>query len=377
MPPVWWISSRPSEWPRAARAGRRALHMWLSLRKFGQPQHRCPGSGLPSGHPRGGRGAGHRGRSVPASPEPEQIDPVSRGRYGGPNAIVFLWELRRTRVLREHGLPALLDAAALRARRTLTLSRGWRPPLASTAPIAGLPGATGSPRRPEGLCRSCRLTRTAPGRPRSARPRSVRRGRGRQATGDRAALELGLPGVEPGALAFDLLSSDVRAGDHRARRRRDHDRPRRVRRRAARSAQRPSSASPTARCSATCATSSATSASRAWSHDAANGTACRELFGDERTDYAEALERHYEEGPPPDWAEHHVSAYATMHPWEDWAETFAHYLHIRDTLQTAARVRRRRSTARAPSRATTRSGRAPGRGDDDDFDDDHRRPGCP
>jgi hypothetical protein len=24
-----------------------------------------------------------------------------------------------------------------------------------------------------------------------------------------------------------------------------------------------------------------------------------------------------------------------MHPWEDWAETFAHYLHIRDTLQTA------------------------------------------
>ena len=25
-----------------------------------------------------------------------------------------------------------------------------------------------------------------------------------------------------------------------------------------------------------------------------------------------------------------------MHPWEDWAETFAHYLHIRDTLETAA-----------------------------------------
>jgi hypothetical protein len=24
-----------------------------------------------------------------------------------------------------------------------------------------------------------------------------------------------------------------------------------------------------------------------------------------------------------------------MHPWEDWAETFAHYLHIRDTLETA------------------------------------------
>jgi hypothetical protein len=63
---------------------------------------------------------------------------------------------------------------------------------------------------------------------------------------------------------------------------------------------------------------------------------CRELFGDERLDYDEALQRHYEQGPPPDWANRHVSAYATMHPWEDWAETFAHYLHIRDTLQTAA-----------------------------------------
>jgi hypothetical protein len=62
----------------------------------------------------------------------------------------------------------------------------------------------------------------------------------------------------------------------------------------------------------------------------------RALFGDDRLDYDEALQRHYEQGPPPDWADRHVSAYATMHPWEDWAETFAHYLHIRDTLQTAA-----------------------------------------
>jgi hypothetical protein len=65
----------------------------------------------------------------------------------------------------------------------------------------------------------------------------------------------------------------------------------------------------------------------------------RELFGDEREDYGAALERHYEQGPPADWAERHVSAYATMHPSEDWAETFAHYLHIRDTLQTAAAYR--------------------------------------
>ncbi|MEO8250604.1 MAG: putative zinc-binding metallopeptidase, partial [Burkholderiales bacterium] len=61
----------------------------------------------------------------------------------------------------------------------------------------------------------------------------------------------------------------------------------------------------------------------------------RELFGDERGDYAQALERHYEQGPPADWQSHFVSAYATSHPWEDWAECWAHYLHMRDTVDTA------------------------------------------
>jgi hypothetical protein len=64
--------------------------------------------------------------------------------------------------------------------------------------------------------------------------------------------------------------------------------------------------------------------------------ACRARFGDDRADYGAAMARHYEEGAPADWPERFVSAYATMHPWEDWAETFAHYLHIRDALQTAA-----------------------------------------
>jgi hypothetical protein len=62
----------------------------------------------------------------------------------------------------------------------------------------------------------------------------------------------------------------------------------------------------------------------------------RALFGDERTDYAAALQRHYEQGPPADWPLSHVSAYASAHPWEDWAETWAHYLHMLDTLDTAA-----------------------------------------
>ncbi|WP_257817383.1 putative zinc-binding metallopeptidase [Phenylobacterium sp. J367] len=61
----------------------------------------------------------------------------------------------------------------------------------------------------------------------------------------------------------------------------------------------------------------------------------RELFGDERASYAEALKRNYEQGPPKDWAQSYISAYATMHPWEDWAETWAHYMHIGDSVNTA------------------------------------------
>lgn len=61
----------------------------------------------------------------------------------------------------------------------------------------------------------------------------------------------------------------------------------------------------------------------------------RERFGDERDDYTQALQRHYDQGPPFDWPSRHISAYATMHPWEDWAETWAHYLHMMDTLDTA------------------------------------------
>lgn len=60
----------------------------------------------------------------------------------------------------------------------------------------------------------------------------------------------------------------------------------------------------------------------------------RELFGDEQQDYAQAVERHYK-NPKQNWADEYVSAYATMHPWEDWAETWAHYLHMVDTLDTA------------------------------------------
>jgi hypothetical protein len=62
----------------------------------------------------------------------------------------------------------------------------------------------------------------------------------------------------------------------------------------------------------------------------------RTLFGDERADYGEAMRRNYEQGPPPDWRDRFISGYAAMHPWEDWAETWAHYTHMRSTLQTVA-----------------------------------------
>ena len=62
----------------------------------------------------------------------------------------------------------------------------------------------------------------------------------------------------------------------------------------------------------------------------------RALFGDERLPYRESMEVYYRDGPRADWSEHHVAAYAASHPWEDFAECWAHYLHICDTLETAA-----------------------------------------
>jgi hypothetical protein len=61
----------------------------------------------------------------------------------------------------------------------------------------------------------------------------------------------------------------------------------------------------------------------------------RELFGDERADYTASLKAHYAREPDPTFAERFISHYAASHPWEDFAETFAHYLHMVDTLETA------------------------------------------
>jgi hypothetical protein len=61
----------------------------------------------------------------------------------------------------------------------------------------------------------------------------------------------------------------------------------------------------------------------------------RRLFGDEQTDYGEAVQRYYAQGAPEDWQQRYISRYASCHPWEDWAETWGNYLHIVDTLESA------------------------------------------
>lgn len=61
----------------------------------------------------------------------------------------------------------------------------------------------------------------------------------------------------------------------------------------------------------------------------------RQLFGDETQDYQQALKNYYAGGPTANWQQSYVSAYAGAHPWEDWAESWAHYLHMIDTLETA------------------------------------------
>lgn len=92
----------------------------------------------------------------------------------------------------------------------------------------------------------------------------------------------------------------------------------------------------------------------------------RELFGDERSDYAQALQDHYNNGPPQGWQQNHISFYAASHPWEDWAETWAHYLHITDTLEMAHSLNiplRRMDTQRGDELAETLEA---------DADDGHR-----
>jgi hypothetical protein len=95
--------------------------------------------------------------------------------------------------------------------------------------------------------------------------------------------------------------------------------------------------------------------------------AFRGLFGDERASYEAAVTAHYRDGAPPDWPTRFVSSYASTHPWEDWAESFAHYLHMVDTLDTARSfgLAVRAEAGRGDARIAVATRRL----DFDDFDD--------
>ena len=81
----------------------------------------------------------------------------------------------------------------------------------------------------------------------------------------------------------------------------------------------------------------------------------RSVFGDEREDYGAALQDHYKKGAPLNWPQSFVTSYASSHPWEDFAETWAHYFHMVDTLETANAfgIRLRPKVAKSSDLATT------------------------
>ena len=207
-----------------------------------------------------------------------------------------------------------------------------------------LAGAGGRRRHVAQLCIACRLNRTIPDlddadnrvlwqRIETAKRRLVSQ-----------LLSLGLP-VESRDDRGPRARPDVRlpalaarraAGDDRPRQRPDHAQHRGGRRRRARADRARSCASRIARCSATCATRSATTTGTGWSSDTPWLEPFRELFGDERADYAAALKQQLRAGPAGRLGRTATSAPTpAMHPWEDWAETWAHYLHMVDRLDTA------------------------------------------
>lgn len=60
------------------------------------------------------------------------------------------------------------------------------------------------------------------------------------------------------------------------------------------------------------------------------------IFGDDTQDYQTAINTYYGRSDRSYDRMGFISEYATSHPWEDWAETFAHFLHIVSTLDSLA-----------------------------------------
>lgn len=90
-----------------------------------------------------------------------------------------------------------------------------------------------------------------------------------------------------------------------------------------------------------------------WDHH--SRTAFRTLFGNDSFDYGSALARYYQQGPPANWQQHYISAYAASHPWEDWAETWAHYLQMVDGIETCEELGIQATLAPLPAGLEPRS----------------------
>lgn len=90
-----------------------------------------------------------------------------------------------------------------------------------------------------------------------------------------------------------------------------------------------------------------------WDHP--SRTAFRTLFGNDSFDYGSALARYYQQGPPANWQQHYISAYAASHPWEDWAETWAHYLQMVDGIETCEELGIQADLAPLPAGLEARS----------------------
>ena len=49
------------------------------------------------------------------------------------------------------------------------------------------------------------------------------------------------------------------------------------------------------------------------------------IFGDPDKDYQKSLNQYYKDGPQSDWSSRFITAYASSHPLEDFAETWNHF----------------------------------------------------
>ena len=283
-----------------------------------------------------------------------------RGGYPGPSVRSFACDTCGQLVFFENTvcLRCGSDLGFEPGRRELvTLSPGAA--RCANLELAGCNWLVGAPGE---LCASCRLTRT---RPADDDAEGIERFRDAEAAKRWLLFELGELGAAGAELArarrrpgLRAALQRSRAGDHRPRRRRHHARRGRVRRRPPRGAARAARRALPHRARALPPRDRPLLLAAARARRAARASAAARCSATSARTTARRSSATTQAGRRRDWSQRFVSAYATMHPWEDWAETFAHYLHIWDTLQTAGAFGVNVRGRRGPG---ARRGRLPGR----------------